>query len=119
MTQHYIIEIRTQGFRREADGLATGRAPSPGTFRGSLLTGTSVVLIGPIVIDQQRQRLDAREDWKLFDVAAAAGGPSRLEKRASVRNPRGGREHRLHAFAQDEAALNRLLRKPADAPHAY
>jgi hypothetical protein len=75
---HHVIEIGTQRFWGKTCDLAPSRAPSRGTFSGCLLTSAPIALIWSIMIDQQRKRLDAREDCKLFYVAAAAGGPSRL-----------------------------------------
>ena len=82
MAQHHIVEIRARGFRGEADDLAPGGAPLRSTLGGSLLAGTSILQIRPIIIDQQSERLDAREDWKIPDVAGAASSPSGKKQRA-------------------------------------
>jgi hypothetical protein len=67
-----------------------------------MLSRVPAVLIGSVVVDQDRERLDASQDRKLFDVTRIDQRPNGLQQRPAILH-RGGGEACLGAFADDEA----------------
>jgi hypothetical protein len=94
--EHQIVEIRARHIRLKQRDLAIVGFPPGGTF----ISGT-LARAGFIVIHEERQCLNARQNREPSHAAGRTSSPRRLKQCASVLDTSGCSERRLDTLAED------------------
>src|SRR5215471_6676669 len=100
-----VVEIGAKLARRQTDDFAPGVDPSACTF-GSRLLASAV----PVVIDQERERLDAGEHRKVRHAVSTARRPCWLQERAAMADVEGGGESGFDTLTEYEAGGDGVIR---------
>src|SRR5262249_37824185 len=100
-----VVEIGAKLVRRQTDDFAPGADPSARAFGGCLLA-----LAVPVVINQERERLDASENWKVRHAVGTARRPGRLQQRAAMGDVEGGSERSFDTLTEHEAGGDGVIR---------
>src|SRR5215813_2714867 len=98
-----VVEIGAKLARRQTDYFAPGLDPSARTFGCRLLART-------VVIDQERERLDAGEHRKVRHAVSTARRPCWLQERAAMADVEGGGESGFDTLTEYEAGGDGVIR---------